>query len=261
VPFTLNPEEIKVCVEVGFLAVILGLETLFPLFQGWQGRWRHVSRNIFLGLMNVGLLALLFSGVTAVVASWGVGHFGLLSLFEADPWFKTVVAFLLFDAWMYAWHRANHQIHFLWRFHRMHHTDDRMDTTSAIRFHPVELIYSSLVRLAVIPLLGISLEQVILYETILQPVILFHHSNVALPERIDRIFRAVIVTPNMHRVHHSDVQRETDSNYSTVFSIWDRLFGSFRRRTDTLSIRYGLTAFRQPAWQSFLGMLKTPLKS
>jgi sterol desaturase/sphingolipid hydroxylase (fatty acid hydroxylase superfamily) len=175
-------------------------------------------------------------------------------------WAETVAALILFDLWMYLWHRANHQIRFLWRFHRMHHSDNQVDATTALRFHTGELILSSILRLAVVPLLGISLSQLILYETLLQPIIIFHHSNVALPEKIDRIFRALIVTPNMHRVHHSMVNQETNSNYSSIFSFWDRIGQSFRRRIDLLTLRYGLSDFPEETWQTVVGMLKTPLK-
>src|SRR5215813_5385924 len=118
-------------------------------------------------------------------------------------------AILLFDAWMYLWHRANHQLDFLWRFHRVHHSDPEMDVTTAIRFHAGEILISSALRLAVIPLLGITNRQLLVYEMLLLPVILFHHSNVLIPERLDAILRLVIVTPAIHRVHHSRLRAET----------------------------------------------------
>lgn len=251
----------KLLVSIGALALILWFETLFPLFQGRKEKLRHISRNLGLGLFNGLVIALLFSSLSALVIHWGESKsFGLLHWFNLPPWFGTLVALLLFDLWMYLWHRANHQIPFLWRFHRMHHSDNQVDATTALRFHTGELILSSILRLAIIPLLGMSLSQLILYETLLQPIIIFHHSNVALPEKIDQIFRAIIVTPNMHRVHHSMVNQETNSNYSSIFSFWDRIGQSFRRRIDLLALRYGLPDFPEEKWQTFVGMLKTPLK-
>ena len=176
-------------------------------------------------------------------------------------WERGLAAIVLFDLWMYLWHRANHRISFLWRFHRTHHSDTEMDSTSALRFHFGEIIFSSILRLLVIPLIGISYAELLTYEIILQPIIIFHHSNVALPEKLDRILRAVLVTPNMHRVHHSQIQNETDSNYSSIFSWWDRLAGTFKRREDTKTIVFGLTYFRELQWQSFVGMLRTPFAS
>jgi sterol desaturase/sphingolipid hydroxylase (fatty acid hydroxylase superfamily) len=162
---------------------------------------------------------------------------------------------------MYLWHRANHAIPFLWRFHRMHHSDPAVDVTTALRFHVGEITLSSTLRLAVIPLLGLRLGEVILYETLLLPVIAFHHSNVALPEKWDRRLRAVIVSPNMHRVHHSDWQPETDSNFSSIFSWWDRLGRSFRLRPDIRALRYGLRDFDGQEWQNLWGLLRTPLRT
>jgi sterol desaturase/sphingolipid hydroxylase (fatty acid hydroxylase superfamily) len=169
------------------------------------------------------------------------------------------VALLLFDAWMYLWHRANHAVPFLWRFHRMHHSDPAVDTTTALRFHVGEIVISTLLRLGVIPLLGMRLWQVILYETLLLPVIAFHHSNVALPTVWDRRLRWVIVSPNMHRVHHSDWQPETDSNFASIFSWWDRLGRSFRLRPDVRTLQYGLRELDGNQWQGLWGLLRTPL--
>src|SRR5262249_16765576 len=143
-------------------------------------------------------------------------------------------------------------------FHRMHHSDPDLDVTTALRFHFGEITISSALRLAVVPLLGLTLWQVILYETILLPVIAFHHSNVALPERFHRILRAARVSPNMHRVHHSDWQPETDSNYASIFSWWDRLGRTFRRREDVRTLRYGLREFDGEEWQGLWGLVKTP---
>jgi sterol desaturase/sphingolipid hydroxylase (fatty acid hydroxylase superfamily) len=256
----LGTAEAKVIVQVAALAAILWLETVFPLFQGRRHRLRHAVRNLGIGLFNGLVLALTFSTLTAWSIAWADQRgFGLLAWIAGPAWAESILAVILFDLWMYLWHRANHRIPFLWRFHRMHHTDDQLDASSALRFHTGELVFSSLLRLAVVPLLGMSLIQLLLYETLLQPIILFHHSNVALPERFDRIFRAVIVTPNMHRVHHSQERFETNSNYSSVFSFWDRLGKSFRRRPDPLTLRYGLPEFPEEKWQTLPGMLKTPL--
>jgi sterol desaturase/sphingolipid hydroxylase (fatty acid hydroxylase superfamily) len=170
-----------------------------------------------------------------------------------------ILVILAFDLWMYLWHRANHRIPFLWRFHRMHHSDPEMDASTGLRFHPGEQLLSGMARLLVIPVLGVSITQLAVYEALLLPVILFHHSNVAIPDWMDRGLRALVVTPAMHRVHHSRWQPETDSNYGSVFPWWDRLLGSFRLREDARTIHLGLDEFDGPGWQSLGGMLRTPL--
>jgi len=258
----MDPEglkETKILLEVVMLALLLMGEAWLPLFKGRSERLRHGSRNIAMGLMNGVITSFLFAGATAFVAEAAEFQgFGLLNWIEIPFWIETAIAFFLFDLWMYLWHRANHRVPFLWRFHRMHHSDPQLDVTTALRFHIGELIFSSLVRFGILYLLGLSLWQLILYETILLPIILFHHSNVALPERVDRLFRILIVTPNMHRVHHSRFQPETDSNYSSIFSFWDRFAKTFRRKENILTLHYGLDVFEAPKWQSFVGLLATP---
>jgi sterol desaturase/sphingolipid hydroxylase (fatty acid hydroxylase superfamily) len=252
--------KVQTGVAVGVLVVLWLLETGLPLFVDRPHRYRHAWRNLVVAGMNLGVIGALFAGAVAGVAAWAErSHFGLLHQFAAPFWVEVSLALLLFDAWMYLWHRANHSVPFLWRFHRMHHSDPQMDVTTGLRFHFGEIVVSSALRLAVIPLLGLQLWQVILYETILLPVIAFHHSNVAMPERYDRLLRAVIVSPNMHRVHHSDWQPETDSNFSSIFSWWDRFGRTLRLREDVRTLRYGLRQFQGEEWESLWGLLKTPL--
>jgi len=204
-------KQMQTAVSVGVLLALWLLETCFPLFPGRSHRVRHAFRHLCVGGLNLVILVLGFATATAGVAAWAdAKRFGLLHQLAAPLWVELPLALLLFDAWMYGWHRANHAIPFLWRFHRMHHSDPDLDVTTALRFHCGEMTLSSLLRLGIIPLLGLQLWQVILYEIVLLPVIAFHHSNVALPEKWDRVLRAVIVSPNMHRVHHSGRQPETD---------------------------------------------------
>jgi sterol desaturase/sphingolipid hydroxylase (fatty acid hydroxylase superfamily) len=174
-------------------------------------------------------------------------------------WIEGALALLLLDFWMYLWHRANHVIHFLWRFHRTHHSEPDMDVSTGIRFHPGEILLSGIVRLAVIPILGIQLWHLALYESILYPVVMLHHSNVRLPRWLDYGLLAVVVTPAMHRVHHSRWRPETDSNYGSVLPYWDRLFRTFRLREDARAVELGLDEFDGPEWQSLVGFAKTPL--
>ena len=242
------------------LGLCLWLESIAPFFmdRAPKERLAHGTRNLTISGINALILTAVFSGMVASSSDWGALHrFGLLNCFELPGRLNTFAGFLLFDLWMYLWHRANHRLPLLWRFHRVHHSDTLMDTTSAVRFHLGEMAISTTLRLAVIPLLGISLKNLMLYEIVLGPVILFHHSNIALPETWDRRMRLLVVSPNMHRVHHSDIPDETNSNYSSVLSFWDKLMGTYRKR-ETLSIRYGLKEFTGPRWQSIPGMLINP---
>jgi sterol desaturase/sphingolipid hydroxylase (fatty acid hydroxylase superfamily) len=148
---------------------------------------------------------------------------------------------------MYAWHRANHKVGLLWRFHRLHHedvvslaaspaksdgVDIAMDVTTTVRFHPVEIALSTLARLIVMPLLGLTIGDLFFYEALMFPVILIQHGNIRFPEWLDRPLRLALATPAIHRIHHSEMRVEQDSNYGSVLSIWDRIGGTFRLRSD-----------------------------
>ena len=251
----------KSIVSIVALAAIVLLENVFPYFKGRKARFIHAFPNLIVGLLGGIISSLIFSGlILSVITRAQANSFGLVHLLNIHIHLKALLMFVLFDLWMYLWHFANHRILLLWRFHRMHHSDTEMDATTAVRFHPGEHIFSSLLRIPVFLLLGMSRNQLLIYEMFLLPIILFHHSNLGLPEKWDRILRACIVTPNMHRVHHSHVWLETNSNYSSIFSFWDRIFNSFRKRDDTLTIKFGLRILREQKWQRLWGMLSTPFK-
>jgi sterol desaturase/sphingolipid hydroxylase (fatty acid hydroxylase superfamily) len=238
------------------------LENWLPAAIDRRRRLRHAARNLTLGLLNAMALAILASPFIAKVAGWvEESRFGLLNLLNLPPVIGAAAAILLFDAWMYLWHRANHELSFLWRFHRVHHSDPEMDATTAARFHIGEILISSALRLAVILLLGLTVHLLLVYEILLLPVILFHHSNVRFPENLDRWLRLIIVTPAIHRVHHSRLRAETDSNYSSVFSFWDRLAGTFQMRKNGRSVDFGLDEFDGEQWQRMRGLLTTPFIS
>ncbi|HEX4948011.1 MAG TPA: sterol desaturase family protein [Blastocatellia bacterium] len=251
----LSAKFIVVCLFV----LIWVAESVFPYARGRSHRLRHAARNLTLTGINALATALLAAFLLVNVASWAeAANLGLLRLVSLPPLWATIAAFILLDAWMYVWHRANHELPFLWRFHRVHHSDTEMDVTSAMRFHAGEIMISGLLRAAVIPVLGLSMQQVLLYDAVMLPVIFLHHSNVHLPESIDRILRAVITTPAIHRVHHSQLTAEANSNYGTIFSFWDRLARSFRLRQDGTRVAFGVQGFEGEEWQTVRGLLLTP---
>jgi len=237
------------------------LEGAIPMFEGRSRRVRHGLANLALGVGNAAITSFVFAGATLLVTEAARERsFGLLHLLTPPAAVRLALAVVVLDLWQYVWHRLNHRVPFLWRFHTVHHTDRDMDATTALRFHTGEIVLSSTARLAVLPLLGLTVQEVLLYETILLPIILFHHSNVRVPNSFDRLLRWLIVTPWMHWVHHSDYRPETDSNYSSVFSVWDRLFGSFRLRSDPGEITLGLEDVERDEWTTLQGMLATPFR-
>ncbi len=236
-------------------------ETWRPFFGQREGRWRHAAHNLAIALFNTVVLGLVFASLTMTVVGWAEDHhFGLLNAIGVSRPLRFLLALVLLDGWMYVWHRANHVIPFLWRFHRMHHSDRHMDVTTATRFHLGEHIGSSVLRLGLIPLAGFEVWNLVVYDTLVLAITQFHHADISLG-RWDGWLRLFIVTPDMHKVHHSDWRPETDSNYSTVLSMWDRLARSFRMRSDPKTLVFGLGEFTDAAWQAWWGMLKTPFVS
>lgn len=251
-----------VLIQTLLVAALFLIESLWPFYHGRSKRVVHGARNLTLALLNGVIGSLLFASLIAASASWSATEsIGLLHKLTLPNWLHLILALLCFDCWMYWWHRINHLVPLLWRFHRVHHSDPEMDVTTGLRFHPGELILSHLARLLVVPLLGVTLAELIIYQIIAQSIVLFHHSNIAVPHGIDRAIRAILVSPNMHRVHHSVIVSETNSNYSSVLSIWDWVFGSYRYRDDPQAIVLGLEQFRDSNAQSVPGMLETPFKN
>jgi sterol desaturase/sphingolipid hydroxylase (fatty acid hydroxylase superfamily) len=244
------------------LALLWVLETVIPVAHDRRNRWRHDAANLTMGVLNTLLVAVLLAGTLHVTTAWAqANQVGLLHWLHWPVWVELMLAIVLFDLWQYGWHRLNHRWPLLWRFHSVHHTDEDLDASSALRFHAGEILLSSILRLLVLPLIGMSMTQLLVYELLALPVILFHHSNVQVPEKLDRLLRVMIVTPRIHRVHHSDRKQETDSNYASLFACWDLLFGSRVMREDMDAVRFGLgVRFHAERWQSVKGMLVQPFQ-
>ena len=254
---------VKRALPIAFLIGFWVWETWRPYFGRFEeegGRLRHAARNVTLALANTAILALAFGGATAwVAAKTSAAEWGLLAWLRWSVAAEFALALVLLDLWMYGWHRANHRLPLLWRFHRMHHSDRAMDVTTATRFHLGEHVGANTARLALIPLLGLDLWQLVVYDALVIAITQFHHADIGLG-RWDRWLRLAIVTPEMHKVHHSDWRPETDSNYSTVLSCWDRLAGTFRVRSDWQTFRFGLARLAGPSWRTWSGMWSTPFR-
>lgn len=268
-PLLETVQETQIIVMIVALVLLLAWETIQPFYAYLSGSFRtrgkHVLRNLIIGAVNAVMIALLFVGLWLAVSVWAEeNRFGLMHWLQdvagLPVWAHAIGAILLLDFWTYVWHRMNHEIPFFWRFHRVHHSDNKMDVTTASRFHLGEIFFSSLFRIPLIALFGVFLWELVLYETIMFAVVQFHHANVGFPEKYDRVLRAVIVTPNMHRVHHSRWQPETDSNYSSLFSFWDRLARTFRLNPRPETIRPGIEELDLEEDQTVGGIMKTPLK-
>jgi sterol desaturase/sphingolipid hydroxylase (fatty acid hydroxylase superfamily) len=211
-----------------WLAALFLAERLVPAAP-WPGgspwsaaTWRRVLRNALLWAINIGLSPLVVLPLTAAAVAaaphWRPGWW--------QGWPGLAADLLLLDFLIYWWHRANHEIAFLWRFHRVHHLDRFLDTTSSVRFHFGEVLLSALARAGAVFALDVPFSSVLAFEGLLLIAAIFHHSNLRLPAAVERALARVVVTPSIHWVHHRRVRRDTDSNYATIFSVWDRPFGT-----------------------------------
>ena len=188
---------------------------------------KHDLKNILVGLLNLVIIAVVGVQFQKAIEWLNNKQFGFLQLLNIPSYLAIMIGVLLIDIFMYWWHRINHEWRFLWYFHKFHHVDTKLNSTSALRFHAGELLLSYVTRIIAFSLLGISLSAILVHSLLLFPIIVFHHSNLKISERWDLFFRRFIVTPRMHRIHHSVIKSETNSNYSSVLPYWDKLFRSY----------------------------------
>jgi sterol desaturase/sphingolipid hydroxylase (fatty acid hydroxylase superfamily) len=200
----------------------------------WFGDPRRLLRNAVFWAINAALGPLIVIPVTVWATAQGLGWRPWAG------WTGFALDLLVLDLWIYAWHRANHRIPFLWRFHGVHHLDQFLDTTTAGRFHAGEVVLSALARTVPIILLGMPLESVLTFEALVLAAALFHHSNLRLPAGFERALSWLVVTPSIHWVHHHAVRRDTDSNYATVLSVWDHVFRSRSQTRRTPEMEIGM---------------------
>ncbi len=226
-------------ISVGALWV---LESRFPFFKNRKARLKHARVNFLVGGFNIAFSSLTTIGLLFVLAEIRPHWQGLKGAIE-NPILASALLVICLDLWAYFWHRLNHQVPLLWQFHRFHHCDVEMDVTTGFRFHPIEILLSELFRLPLFILLGTDAVEILLYNLLSFPVILLHHSNVALPKRLDSMLSYLIPSPNFHRLHHSVLSSEMNSNYGSLLSVWDRLFGSLVWRDVSCDLRLGVIGF------------------
>jgi len=242
--------------------VMMALERLFPKARPLAAAglrtmadktWR-VLKNASLLLISAGLSPLVVIPLSALAATHALG-------WRPDwwsGWQGLIIDLLIMDFWIYWWHRANHEIPFLWRFHEVHHLDEFLDASSAFRFHFGEVMLSALVRAVVIWLMDIPLASVVVFETLVLSMALFHHSNVNLPDWLEKPLSKIIVTPSIHWVHHHAIRADTDSNYANTLAIWDIVFGSRSKTKRWNEMPIGVQTLHD---ERLLGLLTRPFRN
>jgi sterol desaturase/sphingolipid hydroxylase (fatty acid hydroxylase superfamily) len=258
--------ELEPVIRLSVFAVVLVAMAL--LERGFPRRpqrlsWRRWPSNLGLVALSSGLLRLLAPAGAVGVALWaesrGLGLFPALGL---PFWVAAPLAVVLLDLLIYAQHRVFHAVPLLWRLHRVHHADPELDASSGLRFHPVEILLSLGIKAAAVVALGAPPEAVLAFEVLLNATSMFNHANVAIPGWLDRPLRWVLVTPDMHRIHHSEIREETDSDFGFCLSWWDRLFGTYRAepRLGQLGMVIGIEGWRADAEQRLDRLLAQPFR-
>lgn len=233
--------------SLGLAALALFLaEKKRPLRQATQTEPARSIANLVLGAMSMTVVALIEAPLTKPLSARAEDRrTGLVQLLPLPAWARDVAAVLLMDYTIYLWHVATHKLSFLWRFHLVHHVDLNLDTTTALRFHAVDMAISAPYRAAQVALIGVSPRAMQLWQGWFFASVLFHHSNLALPERVEWMLARVVTTPRMHGIHHSAVREHTDSNWSSGFAFWDHLHGTFRLDVPQAAITIGVPAYRR----------------
>jgi len=258
----------EVFVRLGFfLGIFVSMaiwERLAPRRPLTQSRITRWINNLVLTTFNAFLVNLVFP-VAAVGTALYAGDkgWGLFQNLATPEWVEGLAAIVLLDLLLYTQHMVFHRIPFLWRFHRMHHTDLDIDVTTGARFHPVEILLSMVIKMGAVAVIGPPAWAVIIFEILLNSTSMFNHSDVTLSSRADGILRRLMVTPDMHRVHHSVIVRETNSNFGFSFPWWDRIFGTYRDQPAAghTGMTLGLANYRDPKWLLFHWMLLVPFMS
>ena len=240
------------------LALFVG-EKKRPLRKATQAEPGRSLTNIALGALSMATVALIEAPVTKALAERAERkRGGLVQILPLPPWARDAAAVLLMDYTIYLWHIATHKVPFLWRFHLVHHVDLDLDTTTALRFHAADMAISTPYRAIQVALIGVSPRALQMWQGWFFFSILFHHSNLALPQWFERILARFVTTPRMHGIHHSAAQDETNSNWSSGFAVWDHLHGSFRLDVPQAEIRIGVPAYREPNELGIVDSLAMP---
>ncbi len=226
----MSDTEIRLFFFLGCLGVLVILELFMPYNRATTKtrpfkRWlNHFSLSIISVLLTKLLLPVGLVGAAIYFQSNGLGLFNLLNL---TGWFAAIAGVIVLDFVIYWQHRLFHTSPLLWRLHRLHHIDPNVDVTTAVRFHPVEIVISLGIKVVVVFTLGIPPESVVLFEIVLSSLALFNHSNIQMPDKIERIVRFFLITPSVHRIHHSVIHEESQKNFGFSVPYWDQLFGTY----------------------------------
>ena len=243
----------------GGLLFFLVIELFSSYRQSSISKVKRWINNIALTVFNSLILQLVFAGAVVRTAMYVTTHqLGVLNMVELPQWVKFLCTVAFMDFMLYIWHLLNHEVPFLWRFHRVHHSDLNMDVSTATRFHIGELAISAVIKISLIFFLGATTLGVLIFESALILCAQFHHSSLKVPRWFESIFWILFVPPSMHRIHHSVIIKERNSNYGTIFSTWDRWLGTLLTDVDQSRIRIGVGTYQKLEKLNFHHLLAMP---
>jgi sterol desaturase/sphingolipid hydroxylase (fatty acid hydroxylase superfamily) len=252
------PDQVRLMALVIACGLLWSLETLIPQYRDRPHRLRRSIPNLALTVLLVCTNLILSFASAGVAAYVFQNKIGLLAWAGLGVWVTLGLSIAGLDLFAYLAHMLMHKSRLWWQFHGVHHSEKEVDMTTAFRQHPGETIWRMLWQLAGIVILGIPLWMVVIYLALSAFNAQVEHANIKMNAQFDRLLRLIFVTPDMHKAHHSRRQVETDSNYSNIFSIWDRLFGTYTPQINFQELRYGLDGFDEEEKQSLVGLLKMP---
>jgi len=262
-PIFVNLQQLQMVMLLAGFAIFWLLETAVPDVRAALAiRLRSGARNLTLFILSSIVTSLVIGTFyyygAAVLA---INHIGLLYWLPVPTWFSLLLALIAIDFTDYLFHRISHEQRWLWVMHAVHHSEARLDVTTHFRQHPLHMLLSVLWRLIVIAAFGVPFWLVLARDALIGAFVQWQHSNVRIPPKLDRWLQSVIVTPGMHRIHHSPVPEETDSNFGGFLTLWDRLLGTYRSEKLPSSERYGLRQLSPARFQSVAGLLLTPFRA
>lgn len=255
---------IRLIASLGIFLIMICWEYFSPRRKLALTRQQRWPINLGLAVLNIAIMRLTIGGLAYLAAIAAIKYnWGLLNWLTTPDWLAIILTLLLLDFAIYLQHIVSHKWPLLWRLHQIHHTDMAFDATTAIRFHPLEIVISMFYKVICIFLIGANPIAVIAFEIILNGAATFNHSNVNIAKGIDEKLRWLIITPDMHRIHHSTIVKETDSNYGFSISCWDRLCGTYTEEPEQpqQAMAIGLKNFTEVSELSFLKLLLLPFKT
>lgn len=252
------PSSQRALILAGGITLFWIAESFIPLFHFKYNKWKHAAINIFFTITTI-IVNFAFALLIVKASDWSIANnFGILQWIPMPLWLQIIAGLLLLDL-MGAWliHFIQHKTKWMWKFHIVHHADTHVDTTTANRHHPGESVFRAVFTAMAVFVIGTPVWMFMMYQTISAVLSQFNHANIKMNKMLDKILCLVFVTPNMHRVHHHYIRPETDTNFGNIFSLWDRIFGTYCT-TPVETLKYGLDVLDGRNDESLAEQLKIP---